>query len=109
MYALTHSKEIHNLAFPERVTSDQRPGRRTNDTGTRTYGAHSPLPLLYKTISKSPPATFHHHVFLESIYCISIMAKFDGETEGKAVVEAFAKDVEGKTCISMDVVTPFVE
>jgi hypothetical protein len=26
------------------------------------------------------------------------MAKFDGETEGKAVVEAFAKDVEGKTC-----------
>jgi hypothetical protein len=24
------------------------------------------------------------------------MAKFDGETEGKAVVEAFAKDVEGK-------------
>jgi hypothetical protein len=30
------------------------------------------------------------------------MTQFDGETGGKAVVEGFAKEVEGKTCASKE-------
>ena len=33
------------------------------------------------------------------------MAQFNGETEGKAVVEAYAKEVEGKTCASEECLT----
>jgi hypothetical protein len=33
------------------------------------------------------------------------MAQFDGETGGIAVVEAYAKEVEGKTCTSKKTLT----